>query len=139
MSLCLEFLPSSCIVIRQCVSKDTAVYLNEYLLCSIPLIFWRINLVWRLSKYTVASVVPMLTTLIIVNFCIYVQLHKFECVQEGVLKIHKQPTSCMCSTNIISIKINTCIFTGNFKLSTRTIVLQQSYNGNLMALNDIQQ
>ena len=40
---------------------------------------------------------------------------------------------------IISISINTCIFTGNFKPSTRAIVLWWLYNGNQMELSDIQQ
>ena len=40
---------------------------------------------------------------------------------------------------IISITINTCIFTGNFKLCTRVIVFWWLYNGNQVELNDIQQ
>ena len=57
--------------------------------------------------------------------------------QEDVLKIHKQLTLYMCNIDDYSININTCIIPGNFKPSTRTIVLRQLYNGSQTVLNDI--
>ena len=61
----------------------------------------------------VVSGVPMLTTFVIVIFCIYVQLHKLILMgvfQEDMLKTYKQPTLCVCVRACVRACVRVCVW-----------------------------